>query len=125
MSSRFRRLLVLMAVLGLSLGAAGAVAPAGLAANPTHTKVAGINVDQTTIPQLEALMNSHRINAIELTNFYLRRIHQFNPLLHAVIKVSPTARADAVAADHTRRSVRRPVSACAESPLAGFVPEAC
>jgi amidase len=104
MSSRFRRLLVLMAVLGLSLGAAGAVAPAGLAANPTHTKVAGINVDQTTIPQLEALMNSHRINAIELTNFYLRRIHQFNPLLHAVIKVSPTARADAVAADHARRS---------------------
>jgi amidase len=103
MSSRFRRLLVLTTVLALSLGAAGAVAPAGLAANPTNTKVAGINVDQTTIPQLEALMNSHRINAIELTNFYLRRIHQFNPLLHAVITVSPTARADAVAADHARR----------------------
>jgi len=104
MSSRIRRLLVLTAVLALSLGASGAVAPAGLAANPTNTKVAGINVDQTTIPQLEALMNSHRINAIELTNFYLRRIHQFNPLLHAVITVSPTARADAVAADHARRS---------------------
>src|SRR6476469_396615 len=104
MSSRFRRLLVLTAVLALSLGASGAVAPTGLAANPTNTKVAGINVDQTTIPQLEALMNSHRINAIELMNFYLRRIHQFNPLLHAVITVSPTARADAVAADHARRS---------------------
>ena len=104
MSSRFRRLLVLTAVLTLSLGASGAAVPAGLAANPTNTKVAGINVDQTTIPQLEALMNSHRINAIELTNFYLRRIHQFNPLLHAVITVSPTARADAVAADHARRS---------------------
>jgi len=104
MSSRIRRLLVLTAVLALSLGASGAVAPAGLAANPTNTKVAGINVDQTTIPQLEALMTSHRINAIELTNFYLRRIHQFNPLLHAVITVSPTARADAVAADHARRS---------------------
>src|SRR5438067_3075525 len=104
MSSRIRRLLVLTAVLAVSLGASGAAAPAGLAANPTNTKVAGINVDQTTIPQLEALMNSHRINAIELTNFYLRRIHQFNPLLHAVITVSPTARADAVAADHARRS---------------------
>jgi hypothetical protein len=104
MSSRFRRLLVLTAVLALSLGASGAVAPVGLAANPTNTKVAGINVYQTTIPQLEALMKSHRINAIELTNFYLRRIHQFNPLLHAVITVSPTARADAVAADHARRS---------------------
>ena len=104
MSSRFRRLLVLTAVLTVSLVAAGAAAPAGLAANPTNTKVAGINVDQTTIPQLEALMNSHRINAIELTNFYLRRINQFNPLLHAVITVSPTARDDAVAADHLRRS---------------------
>jgi len=104
MSSRFRRLLVLTAVLALSLGASGATAPAGLAANPTNTKVAGINVDETTIPQLEALMNAHRINAIELMNFYLRRIHQFNPLLHAVITVSPTARADAVAADHARRS---------------------
>src|SRR5437667_867027 len=104
MSSRIRRLLVLTAVLAVSLGASGAAVPAGLAANPTNTKVAGIDVDQTTIPQLEALMNSHRINAIELTNFYLRRIHQFNPLLHAVITVSPTARADAVAADHARRS---------------------
>ncbi len=104
MSSRFRRLLVLTAVLALTLGAAGAAAPAGLAANPTHTKVAGIDVDMTTIPQLEALMNSRRINAVELTNFYLRRIRQFNPLLHAVITVSPTARADAVAADRSRRS---------------------
>jgi len=104
MSSRLRRLLVLTAVLALSLGAVGAAAPAGLAANPTNTKVAGIDVDATTIPQLEGLMNSHRINAVELTNFYLRRIRQFNPLLHAVITVSPTAHADALAADHARRS---------------------
>src|SRR3954447_10210451 len=104
MSSRFRRLLVLTAVLALSLGASGAVAPAGLAANPTNTKVAGIDVDATTIPQLEGLMNSHRINAVELTNFYLRRIRQFNPLLHAVIAVSPSGHADALAADHARRS---------------------
>jgi amidase len=110
MSSRFRRLLVLTAVLALSLGAAGAAAPAGLAANPTHTKVAGINVDSTTIPQLERLMNSHRINSVELTNFYLRRIKQLNPLLHAVITVSPTAHADALAADHARRrGDRRPL----------------
>jgi amidase len=103
MSSRLRRLLVLTAVLTLSLGASGAAAPAGLAANPTNTKVAGIDIDSTTIPQLEALMNSHRINAVELTNFYLRRIRQFNPLLHAVITVSPTAHADALAADRARR----------------------
>ena len=98
MSSRFRRLLVLSAVLALALGAAGATARAVLAANPTNTKVAGINVDSTTIPQLEKLMNSHRINSVELTNFYLRRIKQLNPLLHAVITVNPTAHADARAA---------------------------
>jgi amidase len=104
MSSRLRRLLVLTAVVAFSLGASGAAASDGPVANPTNTKVAGINVDATTIPQLEALMNSHRINAVELTNFYLRRIRQFNPMLHAVIMVSPTAHADALAADRARRS---------------------
>jgi len=103
MSSRFRRLLVLMAVLALSSGASGAAASGGPVGNPTNTKVAGINVDSTTIPQLEALMNSHRINAVELTNFYLRRIRQYNPTLHAVITVSPTAHAEALAADRARR----------------------
>ncbi|HEY3577531.1 MAG TPA: amidase family protein [Gaiellaceae bacterium] len=104
MSSRFRRLLVLTAVLALALGASGATASRGLVGNLTNTKVAGINVDQTTIPQLEALMNSHRINAVKLTNFYLRRIRQSNAVLHAVITVSPTAHADARAADRARRS---------------------
>jgi amidase len=104
MSSRFRRSLVLTAVLALALGASGATASRGLVGNPTNTKVAGINVDQTTIPQLEALMNSHRINAVELTNFYLRRIRQSNAALHAVITVSPTAHTDALAADRARRS---------------------
>src|SRR5881275_1834002 len=103
-NSRLLRSLLLTTLLALLLGLPAAAAPGGLVGNPTNTKVAGIDVDATTIPQLEALMNSHRINAIELTNFYLRRIHQFNPLLHAVITVSPTARADAVAADHARRS---------------------
>ncbi|HEX5173967.1 MAG TPA: amidase family protein [Gaiellaceae bacterium] len=110
MSSRIRRLLVFTAVLAVLLGASGASAPAGLAANPTNTKVAGINVDSTTIPQLEALMNSHRINAVMLMNFYLRRIRQLNPILHAVITVSPAARADARAADRARRrGDRRPL----------------
>jgi len=104
MSRRFRRLLLLTALLALSLGVAGALASADAIGNPTNTKVAGINVDATTIPQLEKLMDSHRINSVELTNFYLRRIKQLNPVLHAVITVSPTAHADALAADRARRS---------------------
>jgi len=111
MSSRFRRSLLVPTLVVLFLGVSGAAAPVGLAAKPPpNTKVSGIDVDATTIPQLEQLMNSHRINAVELTNFYLRRIRELNPLLHAVITVSPTAHADALAADSARRSGdRRPL----------------
>jgi amidase len=104
MSSRLRRSLVLTTLFALFLGVSGAAAPVGLAANPPNTKVAGIDVDATTIPQLESLMNSHRINSVNLMNFYLQRIRQLNPLLHAVITVSPTAHADALAADAARRN---------------------
>jgi amidase len=103
MSSRFRRSFVLTALLALLLCAFGAAAPSGLADNATNTKVDGIDVDSTTIPQLEKLMNSHKLSSIELTNFYLRRIRQLNPTLHAVITVSPFALFDAVKADLARR----------------------
>ena len=98
MSRRFRRSLVLTTLLALVLTASGT------AANPPNTKVSGIDVDATTIPQLEQLMSSHRINAVTLTDFYLHRIKQLNPDLHAVITVSPTAHADALAADAARRN---------------------
>jgi amidase len=103
MSSRLRRSLVLTTLLALLLGLSGAAALTGLAANPPNTKVSGIDVDATTIPQLEQFMNSHRLNAVNLMNFYLQRIRRLNPELHAVITVSPTAHADAVAADAARR----------------------
>ena len=103
MSSRLRRSLVLTTLLALLLAVSGAAALVGLAANPTNTKVAGIDVDATTIPELQKLMNSRRMNSVELTNFYLRRIRQLNPMLNAVITVSPTALADARAADKARR----------------------
>src|SRR5947207_1073897 len=103
MSSRLRRSLVLTTLLAVLLGVSGAAAPIGLAANPPNTKVAGIDVDATTIPQLQQLMSSHRINAVNLMNFYLQRIRQLNPTLNAVIRISPTAHADALAADKARR----------------------
>ena len=102
MSSRLRRS-VLLTTLALLLAVSGAAAPTGLAADPADTTVAGIDVDATTIPELQELMSSQRINSVELTNFYLERIHQLNPTLNAVITVSPTALADARAADQARR----------------------
>jgi amidase len=110
MSSRLRRSLLFTTLLALVLGLAGAAARGSLAANPPNTKVAGIDVDATTIPQLEQLMDANRLNAVNLMNFYLQRIRQLNPTLNAVITVSPTAHADAVAADKARRDGdRRPL----------------
>jgi len=83
MSSRLRRSLVLATLLALFVGISGAAA-----ANPPNTTVSGIDVDATTIPQLQQLMNSRRINSVELTNFYLRRIRQLNPTLDAVDRKS-------------------------------------
>jgi amidase len=104
MSSRLRRSLLLTTLLALVLAIAGAAAPPSPPGNPTNTKVAGIDVDATTIPELQQLMDSRRMNSVELTNFYLRRINQLNPTLNAVITVSPTARADAREADRARRN---------------------
>src|SRR5215213_6167645 len=104
MSSRLGRSLFLTTVLALLLGAYGVAAPIGLAANPPNTKVSGIDVDATTIPELQALMDSHRLSSVKLVQFYLHRIAALNPKLHAVIKVSPTALRDARAADRARRA---------------------
>jgi amidase len=103
MSSRLRRSLVLTTLLAILLGVSGAAA-IGLAANPPDTRVAGIDVDATTIPQLQELMDAHRLKSVQLTQFYLHRISKLNPTLNAVITVSPTALADARAADAARRN---------------------
>jgi amidase len=110
MNRPVRRWLALFTLLALLLTAAGAAAPIGLARSATSTRVAGINVDATTIPQLERLMNRHRLTSVQLVQFYMQRIAKLNPRLHAVIKVSPKALADARKADWARRhGDRRPL----------------
>ena len=103
MSSRLRRSLVLTTLLALLLAVSGAASLIGLAANPPDTRVAGIDVDATTIPELQELMDARRLKSVQLTQFYLHRIRKLNPTLNAVITVSPTALADARAADKARR----------------------
>jgi amidase len=109
MNSRLRRSFVLTSLAALVLAVSGGTAVSAPAAKPpvpgnaTNTKVAGIDVDATTIPQLQELMNRHRINSVQLVNFYLRRIRELGPALHAVITVSSTADAEAHAADTARR----------------------
>nr|MBA2382156.1 amidase [Chloroflexota bacterium] len=103
MSSPLRRSLVLATLLALLLGGFGGAVPIASAAQPTSTKVAGIDIDASTIPQLQALMNHHRLTSVQLVQFYVHRIKRLNPTLHAVITVSPTALADARKADAARR----------------------
>src|SRR5262245_48532926 len=103
MTSHLRRSLVLTTQLALVLAIAGAAAPVSLARSPTDTRVAGIDIDATTIPELQELMNAHRLKSVQLTQFYLHRIQKLNPTLNAVITVSPTALAEARAADAARR----------------------
>ena len=110
MRSPVRALVVLSSELALLIGVLGGSAPAVLASQPTNTDVAGINVDTTTIPQLEALMGRHRLTSVQLVQFYVHRISKLNPELHAVITVSRSALGDAIAADAARRSGdRRPL----------------
>ncbi len=111
MRSPVRRSLVLAILAALLLGVVGVSAPAALAkAKPGDTRVAGINIDAATIPQLQTLMNRHRLSSVKLVQFYLHRIKKLNPKLHAVIKVNPNALALARAADKARkRGDRRPL----------------
>ena len=81
----------------------GAAAPVVVGRQPTATRVAGIDIDATTIPQLQSAMDRHRLTSVQLVRFYLQRIRKLNPALNAVIEVSPTALADARAADKARR----------------------
>jgi amidase len=103
MRSMVRRSLAVLTLLALLLGTVGASAPAAIARQSTSTRVAGINVDATTIPQLQRLMDRHRLTSVQLVQFYLNRIKKLNPMLNAIITVSPTALADARAADAARR----------------------
>ena len=98
-----RRSLSVLILLMLLLVASAIAAPAGVAKQPTSTTVRGIDVDATTIPELQALMDRHKLTSVQLTQFYLHRIKKLNPLLNAVITVSPTAKAEARAADKARR----------------------
>jgi len=102
-----RRWLVMLTVVMLLIATVGIGAAPGLAADSPSTRLRGINLDATTIPRLQQLMDSHRMTSADLVRFYLRRIDRLNGRLHAVIAVSKTALADARRADRARRDGTR------------------
>jgi amidase len=66
---------------------------------------------EKTIPQLQTLMATRRLTSRELTQGYLQRIRDLNPLLGAVIETNPNAVAIAEHLDKERRAgvVRGPM----------------
>ena len=103
MNGPARRSIGLVILLALMLALSAIAAPVALGKKPTSTTVRGVDVDASTIPQLQALMDSHKLTAVQLTQFYLHRIQKLDGMLNAVITVSPTALAEARAADKARR----------------------
>src|SRR5215212_8558214 len=66
---------------------------------------------EASIPELQQLFSSGLLSSRELTQIYLRRIAQLNPLLHAVIETNPQALAIATRLDNECRAghVRGPL----------------
>jgi amidase len=104
---RWSRRWLTSVVLVLALGSVGAAAPATLATKVPPTTVAGVDVDRTTIPTLQTLMDQRRLTSVQLVRFYLRRIERLDSKLNAVIAVSPTALREARQADRARRAGTR------------------
>jgi amidase len=75
----------------------------------------GLNLEVTTIPQLENAMDAGRLTSVQLTRFYLARIRRLNPKLHAVITTNPDAVREATASDRRRAAhqVRGPLEGVA------------
>jgi amidase len=63
----------------------------------------GINLDTSTVLDLQQAMNRQKLTSVQLTQFYLNRIRALNPSLHAVIETNPDAVHEAVASDQHRR----------------------
>jgi amidase len=78
-----------------AVGVVGVPAPAPV--------VAGIDLERATIPELQRAMDAGRLSSVRLTGFYLRRIRELNPRLHAVIATNPDALRLAAASDARRR----------------------
>ena len=106
MSSLARRSIGLLVLLSLLLVASAVAAPIGLAhgsGGGSSTRIRGIDIDRTTIPELQRLMDRRKLSSEHLVRFYLKRIEKIDDRLNSIITVSPTALDEARAADKARR----------------------
>lgn len=96
--------LLLVAPLVVS-GSATAAPPAANrpSAGSPDGSLGGIDVERSTIPDIQRAMDSHRLSSVRLTAFYLGQIRRLNPKLNAVIHVNKHALAEAALSDVRHR----------------------
>jgi amidase len=113
MARRYLPVILVALLINLStVGAPATAAPPDTASGAVTIR--GIDLERSTVLDLQQAMRSHRLSSVELTRFYLSRIRQLDPKLHAVIETNPDALRDAAASDlHRRRHETR-------SPLDGI-----
>lgn len=73
--------------------------------------IRGLDLDASTIPELQERMDAGELTAVQLTGAYLARIAAVNDDLGAVLSINPDALRDAAASDRTRQrgQDRRPL----------------
>jgi amidase len=103
------RILLTTAALVVATALPAALTSAAAASAPTPSpppqflggpvSFAGIDLENSTVLDLQKDFNTHRLSSTALTAFYLTRIRLLNPTLHAVIQTNPDALREAVLSD--------------------------
>jgi amidase len=99
---------------GALAGAGASLAPLVAPSIASAAAAAPSDFNEMTVVQLQGLMGSGQLHAVELVNFYLQRIQtidQSGPTVNSVIQVNPDALSIAKALDAERRAghVRGPL----------------
>ena len=94
----------ILAAAACLLGSGSIIAKPSVQARHSDAVLQGVDLERSTIPEIQAAMDQGRISSLSLTGFYLGRIAEINPDIHAVIVTSPLALREAAESDVRRRS---------------------
>lgn len=106
------RLSAAAAALSLGLAVAPSVAapsgpkPVGSPAADCRARIAGLDLQTTTVEQLQAAMRSGRLTSRALTQRYVERIRAYDKPTNSIRVLSPTALAEADRLDRERKAGR-------------------
>ncbi len=103
---RMTSLKAFLAAAVLLLGAGSTAAGQTQAVRGSGLSLGGIDIERSTIPEMQRAMDAGRLTSLGLTLFYLFETARLNPSLNAVIVTSPTALLEALASDLRRRAHR-------------------